>query len=157
METYFESIAVYDKEENALCVDTEMNDEAEVAAEKPNNYIEGEKDLVHIYLKEISGVRLLTREGEVEIAKKIEDGKEKIYRVIFSLPFALKSLIALGKKVARGEASLTEIVQNNDDDSEEALFQERENFIRITREIESLNQKRKVHLGKLENSRGLRL
>jgi RNA polymerase primary sigma factor len=154
METYFDSIAVYDKEDEALCVDTEMHDEAEVTAEKPNNYIEGEKDLVHIYLKEISGVRLLTREGEVEIAKKIEAGKEKIYRVIFSLPFALKSLIDLGKRVAGGETPLTEIVQNNDDDSEESLSQERENFFRITREIESLNQKRKGYLGKLGKLKG---
>ncbi len=152
MENYFESVAVYDKEEDALYVETEMHEETDGGAEKPSNYIEGEKDLVHIYLKEISGVRLLTREGEVEIARKIEDGKEKIYRVIFSLPFALKELISIGKTVITGETSLADIIQNNDDDSEEALLLERKRFFKITKEIESLNQKRKVYLGKLNGS-----
>jgi len=151
MENYLESIAVYDKEE-APYLETEMNDEPERETERPTNYIEGERDLVHIYLKEISGVPLLTREGEVEIAKRMEDGKDKICRVIFSLPFALKKLVTLGNMVMNGEASLTEISQNSEDDSEEELLLERKKFFKITKEIESLNEKRKVYVGKLNGS-----
>lgn len=153
METYFDSIAVYDRgESDAINFETGGSEESGEVAEKPANYIEGEKDLVHIYLKEISGVRLLTRQGEVEISKKIEEGKEKIYRIIFLLPFAQKKLVDLGKAVVNGEASLEEIVQNNEDDSEKALLLERKRFIKIAQELDSLNQKRKTYLGKLNGS-----
>jgi RNA polymerase primary sigma factor len=152
MENYFDSITVHDKEEGALDFEPEVIDEAAAETEKPANFIEGEKDLVHLYLKEISGIRLLTREGEVEIAKKIEDGKEQVYRVIFSLPFALKKLIALGKMVINGEVLIAEIIGNCEDNSEEAVLRERKKFFKLTKEIESLYRKRKIYLEKLNGS-----
>ena len=151
---YFDYIDYFDDDrENRsnTFLETEA-DEKNGEGEKSPGLVEGEKDPVRIYLKEMSSVPLLTREGEIEIAKKIEGGSEKIYRVIFSLPFVLKKLIILGKMVINGEASLEGLVQNNEESTEEEMQLERERFSDITREIDLLNKKRKTYLKKLKET-----
>jgi RNA polymerase primary sigma factor len=152
MENYFGSFNGYGKEEETLYLQAEVSDEAEGSAEKSVNFIEGEKDLLHLYLKEISGVPLLTKEGEVKIAKKIEDGNTKVYGIIFSLPFALKKLISLGGMVMTGQTPLDGIVRNNDDNTLEDASAERKRFYNITKQIDALNQKRRTYLKKLNGS-----
>lgn len=70
-------------------------------------------------------------------------------RVIFSLPFAVEKLIALGELARQGEAPLAEIVQD-EGDSEEALSDEGEKLIAITEEIKRLHLKGKSYRDKLE-------
>jgi RNA polymerase primary sigma factor len=140
----------HDKEADSLCFGTESHDDAE--GEKPFCYIEGEKDLMHIYLKDISSVPLLTKEGEIGIAKKIEEGKEKIFETIFSLPFVQKGLLSLGKMVVNGELSLSSVAQHTDDDSAEDPGTKRDHFFTLTKEIDSLCQKRERYLKKLNGS-----
>ncbi len=146
---YFEHFDEYDEERKGLFSEAGSEEKASEEEEKPSSFIEGEKDPVRIYLKEMSSVPLLTREGEIEIAKKIENGKEKVYRVIFSLPFVLRKLITLGKMSQSGEAPLTEIIQNGEEDTEEDLHLEIKRFYKITKEIDSLNKKRMTYLKKL--------
>jgi RNA polymerase primary sigma factor len=157
MKTYWAGYNGYDRETDTPYLEPDATDE--VAGDihddqKVTYYVEGEKDLIRIYLREISGVRLLTKEEEVEIAKRIEDGIEKVYRIIFLQPFALKKLIALGKSVMDGETSLSEIIQDEDDAEEESLL-EKKKFFRVTREIESLYDKRKVYLKGLDEAEHL--
>ena len=78
-------------------VGAKSEEETAEEEERTVDFIEGEKDPIRIYLKEMSSVPLLTREGEIAIAKKMEDGQEKVYRVIFSLPFVPEKAYHPGK------------------------------------------------------------
>ena len=155
MKQYFDYFdyfgAEYDKTEHQQFFDTETYEKTLDDEEKPSSLIESEKDPVRIYLKEMSSVPLLTRDGEIGIAKKMEEGKTKIYRVLFSLPFVLNKLIVLGKICKRGEAPLTDIIQFIDEETEEDLHLESERFFRITKEIDALNKKRKALLKRLKD------
>jgi RNA polymerase primary sigma factor len=115
--------------------------------------LEGEHDPVSIYLKEMGEVPLLTKEGEVEIAMRIEKEKEKVSRVVFTLPFALNKIVAIGEKVEAGEAPLAELTRNWDDEAEGDLAFERKRFSGITDEIKSLAGERKTLLVRLRDAR----
>jgi RNA polymerase primary sigma factor len=146
MENYVDRFDGHDKDADTLCFEADVNEESPGDKIMATPYIEGEKDLVRIYLREIRGVPLLTKEGEVEIAKKIESGNEKVYGIIFLMPFVLKRLAALGKMVINEEISLAEIIRNNEDLNETGMHLEKESFYKLTTKINLLNQKRKVYL-----------
>lgn len=147
---YFEYLDEYDENRSDLLRETDDSEKHMEEEEKPSTFIEGEKDPVRIYLKEMSSVPLLTREGEIEIARRMEEGKEKVYRVIFSLPFVLKKLIMLGRMSGTGEVPLTEIIQNGEEQTEEELRLESTRFFAVTKEIDRLNRKRKTYLARLK-------
>ncbi|MEW6586633.1 MAG: RNA polymerase sigma factor RpoD [Nitrospirota bacterium] len=147
---YVDYLGDYDDREELL-LDTEGEERIlEDEEERGPDFIEGEKDPVRIYLKEMSTVPLLTREGEIEIAKKMEDGKERICRVIFSLPFVLRKLISLGKLTESGNVPLTDIIQSSEEETEDDLFLEYKRFFTITKDIDRLNRKRKQYLKRLD-------
>jgi RNA polymerase primary sigma factor len=105
--------------------------------------IEQEYDPLRAYLKGISSIPLLTKDGEIEIAQKIEEGKLKICGAIFTIPFVLNKLIMLGRTVEKGEAPLVELIQDGEDLSEDDILEEKEKFSKITESINSLFTKRK--------------
>lgn len=105
--------------------------------------IEQEYDPLSAYLKGISSIPLLTKDGEIEIAQKIEEGKLNICGVIFTIPFVLNKLITLGRLVEKGEAPLVELIQDGEDLSEDDILEEKEKFSKITESINSLFTKRK--------------
>ena len=152
MEDDLHYITGHDKEADTRSFVTEAHDDIADEGEKSFCSIEGEKDLMHIYLKDISSVPLLTKEGEIEIAKKIEDAKEKIFGTIFSLPFVQKGLLSLGKMVVNGELSLASVVQHTEDGSAEDPDMRRKHFFTLTKEIDSLYQKKERYLKKLNGS-----
>jgi len=119
----------------------------EIAGKKPS-VTDIEYDPIKIYLKEMSSVPLLTKKGEVEIAKEIEAGRRKIAEIIFSLQFTVKKLIALGELIEKGEAPLAEIIQNGEEAFEEDFFVERKRFFNVTAKIKKLYEKRKAYLKK---------
>jgi RNA polymerase primary sigma factor len=67
-------------------------------------------DPVRMYLREMGTVPLLTREGEVEIAKRIERGKKAVLRVIARTAMAASEVIRLGERLKAGEAGLKDVV-----------------------------------------------
>ncbi len=63
-------------------------------------------DPVRLYLKEMGTVSLLTREGEIEIAKRIEEGKRETAAVLFTLPMGLSELFRIDDALRRGDESV---------------------------------------------------
>src|SRR5262249_8032068 len=59
-------------------------------------------DPVRVYLREMGAVSLLTREGEVEIAKRIEQGEEDEFRCILKSPIVITKLLEIGDEIRKG-------------------------------------------------------
>ncbi len=71
-------------------------------------------DPVRLYLREMGVVPLLTREGEVAIAKRIERGKIRAQKAISRSPVAISELLQIGKELQEGELSIREVVTFNE-------------------------------------------
>ena len=69
------------------------------------------EDPVRLYLREMGSVPLLTREGEVAIAKRIERGQRLVFKTISRSPMILKELLAAGEELRQGARTIKEIVQ----------------------------------------------
>jgi RNA polymerase primary sigma factor len=78
------------------------------------------QDPVRIYLREMGSVPLLTREGEVVIAKRIERGQLVVMKAISRSPMVIKEIIAVGESLRKGVRSIKEIVQFDDEELTEA-------------------------------------
>ena len=78
------------------------------------------QDPVRVYLREMGSVPLLTREGEVAIAKRIERGQVVVMKAITRSPTMIKELIAVGDDLRRGARSIKEIAQFDDEELTEA-------------------------------------
>src|SRR6266700_2913359 len=78
--------------------------------------LEKTNDLVRMYLREMGTVPLLTREGEVTIAKRIERGQLVVMKSITRSPIVIKELIAVGDDLHKGVRSIKEIVQFDDEE-----------------------------------------
>ncbi len=76
-------------------------------------------DPVRMYLKEMGSVSLLSREEEVEIAKRIEDGKNEVLSVVFNSPIIIQVVLGLGDMLKKGARSIRDIVADLDDDENE--------------------------------------
>ncbi|MCX7981853.1 MAG: RNA polymerase sigma factor RpoD [Syntrophales bacterium] len=73
-------------------------------------------DPVKMYLREMGMVSLLSREGEVEIAKKIEEGMQEVMESIFKIPACVREVIEIGEKLKKGEIRIKNVVSNLDDE-----------------------------------------
>jgi RNA polymerase primary sigma factor len=73
-------------------------------------------DPVRIYLKEMGSFPLLTREGEVEVAKRIESLQQEVLSVVLSCPLAIREIILLGKTLRIGKTKISEITNEIDDE-----------------------------------------
>ena len=128
-----------DEEEKELWAE-EREEEAGLDEEKQGSLVDNDYEPLKMYLKEMGSIPLLTRDGEIEMAKRIERGREKLMRIIFSVPFALQKLMSLGDAVRNGEMSLDEIVQNGGG-SEDAVMFETKKFIAALDGIKDLSKK----------------
>ncbi len=83
-------------------------------------------DPVRMYLREMGGVSLLTREGEVVIAKRIEEGEHEVVNELFRSPVALSYAMELGEALKEGKVRLKDLF--DDDESNVAEEEEEEDF-----------------------------
>jgi RNA polymerase primary sigma factor len=93
-------------------------------------------DPVKMYLREMGMVSLLSREGEVEIAKKIEDGARETMSAIFRLSVSINEVLNIGEKLVSGEIRIKNVVDNVED--EEGFVEEDEHKERVLKLIERI-------------------
>ncbi len=89
--------------------------EAEAAAEEKEidlapGVMHRTDDPVRLYLKEIGAVHLLSREGEIVIAKRIEEGKKEISLIVFGLPLSIREVLNLGESLREEAVALGDVV-----------------------------------------------
>jgi RNA polymerase primary sigma factor len=95
-------------------------------------------DPVRMYLREMGSVSLLTREGEVEIAKRIEDGDREVAGIILNTPITIKEVLALGEKLRKFQIAPSEISKDIEEDPE-VDAEEGEEDVHKTRLLESID------------------
>jgi RNA polymerase primary sigma factor len=91
--------------------------------------LEKTNDPVRMYLREMGTVPLLTREGEVEIAKRIERGQLRVLKAISRSPIVIREVVALGEDLKRGVRNIKEVVIFDEEEITEEILQTR---IRLT-------------------------
>jgi RNA polymerase primary sigma factor len=109
-------------------------EEDEPEEEKNVSFVDSDYEPLKMYLKEMGSIPLLTREGEIDTAKRIERGRENVMRVIFSVPFAVEKLTSLANLVKSGDMELGDLVQGNGD-SDEAVMDETKRFFAVIDEL----------------------
>ncbi|HYL68353.1 MAG TPA: RNA polymerase sigma factor RpoD [Candidatus Limnocylindria bacterium] len=87
--------------------------------------LEKTNDPVRMYLREMGTVPLLTREGEVAIAKRIERGQLLVLKTITRAPLILKELLQVGEDLRTGSRSIKEIVQFDDEELTEEKIEQK--------------------------------
>ena len=109
-------------------------------------------DPVKMYLREMGLVSLLSREGEVEIAKKIEEGARETMWAIFSLTVSIDEVLSIGEKLESGEIRVKNVVDNIED--EEGFMEEddhKDRVLRLIARIRLFNDRNKVLREKLKS------
>jgi RNA polymerase primary sigma factor len=95
-------------------------------------------DPVRMYLRKMGSVALLTREGEVEIAKRIEEGENEVLTAILSSPIAVREIIDIGERLRNHKIRVKDIVRDAEDEEHE--FDEEEADRRIIRLIDRVRR-----------------
>jgi RNA polymerase primary sigma factor len=109
-------------------------------------------DPVRMYLRKMGSVALLTREGEVEIAKRIEEGENEILSAILSSPVAVREIIDIGERLRNHKIRVKDIVRDAEDEEHE--FDEEEADRRIIRLIDKVKRSDKKNQELLEERKG---
>jgi RNA polymerase primary sigma factor len=130
-------IAVYEQAPDAATLliaggttTTSTEEEAEEEAEAALSTVDSEfgrtTDPVRMYMREMGTVELLTREGEIEIAKRIEGGLQAMMLAISASPTTIAEILSLGDKIAAGEMQISEVVDGfvSDDEADDYVAEE---------------------------------
>ncbi len=112
-------------------------------------------DPVRMYLRKMGSVSLLTREGEVEIAKRIEEGERRMLQAVLNSTVAVEELLEIGDRLRKGKVRVKDVVKDIDED--EAEFNEQFYVDRVCRVIDKVRklQRDTEKLEEKMNERGL--
>ncbi|MFZ3013180.1 MAG: RNA polymerase sigma factor RpoD [Nitrospira sp.] len=129
--------------------ESEAEEENEKAIDLTPGALSRTDDPVRLYLKEMGSVALLSREGEIEIAKRIEEGKKDIASVIYGMPMTIEFVLALRDQLKNAKIDVREIVpiQETEEEFEEDQPPVERDYEELrVKTLESLNAVRKVSL-----------
>ncbi len=120
----------------------EILDEEEKKEEDEDDDFDGgyskTNDPVRMYLRKMGSVSLLTREGEVEIAKRIEEGERRVLQVVLNSAIAVEEILELGEKLKKGKIRVKDVVRDLDD--EDADFDEEWHTDRVVKIIDKVRR-----------------
>jgi RNA polymerase primary sigma factor len=130
--------------ESAEICDTKPKEEViteEVELDLTPGTMEKTNDPVRIYLREMGTVPLLTHEGEVAIAKRIERGQMLVLKTISRSPIVIRELLAIGEELRKDTRSIKEIIQFDEEELTGAKIENKtRQTLRIIDKIENLYQ-----------------
>ena len=95
-------------------------------------------DPVRMYLRKMGSVSLLTREGEVEIAKRIEDGERKMLQAVLNSSVAVEELLETGERLRKGKVRVKDVIKDIDEDEDD--FNEQFHVDRVCRVIDKVRK-----------------
>ncbi len=104
--------------------DEDAAEEAEAAISTVDSEFGRTTDPVRMYMREMGVVNLLTRQDEIEIAKRIEDGLKHMIQAISACPATIAEILALADKVAKDELRIDEVIDGFIDVQEEVVVSE---------------------------------
>ena len=93
-------------------------------------------DPVKMYLREMGMVSLLSREGEVEIAKKIEEGARESMEAVFSVASSIKEVVKIGAQLKSGELRIKTLLENIED--EDGVVEEEMHLDRVIKLLDKV-------------------
>jgi len=127
----------------------EEEEEKEVEEVVPADAYAKSTDPVRMYLRKMGSVPLLTREGEVEIAKRIEQHEDAVLNILLTSPIGIKEVLNLGESLKKNKIRVTEIVKDLDEMAvENEEFDESEHRNRVSKQFVKFKQLSVTH-GKL--------
>ena len=94
-------------------------------------------DPVRLYLREMGTVPLLSREGEVEIAKRVEHGQRVILKALSRSPLVVQEILDVGEQLKKKQISIRDVVPFNEDEITEEKLEEK--AVAVLEVIESVN------------------
>ncbi|HEX5484992.1 MAG TPA: RNA polymerase sigma factor RpoD [Limnobacter sp.] len=99
----------------------DAEEEAEAALSNVDSEFGRTTDPVRMYMREMGTVELLTREGEIEIAKRIEAGLKDMVQAISACPAIVEDVVSMGQKIAEGSMQVDEVVDGIIDLSDDGM------------------------------------
>ena len=112
----------------------------------------GSADPVRVYLREMGQVSLLTREGEVEIAQRIEGAVDAHLSVLVGNPYCLRRMIEVGEAVRDDQVELKEVVEGLDEENAPPAEETREKFLAAMKELATIERRLVDRRAELETS-----
>ncbi len=122
--------------------EAEVLDEGEKEIDLTPGVLSRTDDPVRLYLKEMGSVALLSREGEIEIAKRIEEGKNDIAGAVYGLPMTVEFVLSLRDKLKTGKISVRELVPVSEEEFAEEPEEQDDTELR-QRTLDALSAVRK--------------
>ncbi|MED5464009.1 MAG: RNA polymerase sigma factor RpoD [Myxococcota bacterium] len=126
----------------------------------------GSADPIRVYLRRMGAVSLLSREGEVEIAKRIEEGEKELFEVLRLSPVAIAEIIRIGEKLRDGKIRLREVIappktqfdafqadEGDEQEEEEASDEGTEEVVEDEKALEARQQEEREELAEAERNR----
>jgi len=118
--------------------DEDAVEEAEAALSTVDSEFGRTTDPVRMYMREMGSVELLTREGEIEIAKRIEDGLRHMILAISACPTTIAEMLSLADRIEKDEMRVDEVVDGfHDTESEEVIEEVSEDDEEMEEELEA--------------------